>query len=182
MNGTGDFESELERELHRILDPIAAAPIPLRRAPSTGGIMKRLLGGAGAALGVKLLTGIAVAAAAVVVAGAATEVAVTGSLNPTNWGQKVTQQVGACKASAAALGLHGIGECVSDFASSKARVNQGQNNGKDNGKSNGKGIPKDKTKGPGNGNGNGNSNSNSHKPSGTGNPGASTESSLLIVW
>src|SRR6266849_4232014 len=161
MNGTGDFESELERELHRILDPIAAAPIPLRRAPLSGGLMKRLLGGAGAALGAKLLTGIAVAAAAVVVAGAATEVAVTGSLNPTNWGQQVKTQVGACKASAARLGVHGIGECVSDFASSKAREKQGKHKGNDNGTNNGKG------------------NSNSHKPT---NPGASSESSLLIVW
>jgi hypothetical protein len=177
MSGPGDFENELERELHRILDPIAAAPIPLRRAPSSGGIMKRLLGGAGAALGVKLLTGLAVAASAAVIATAATEVAVTGSLNPSNWGQQVTQQVGACKASAARLGVHGIGECVSDFASSKPRVNQGQNNGKGNGKSNGKGIPKDK----GNGNGNGNSNGNSHKPAGTGKPGTSSESSLLLV-
>src|SRR6266849_3563134 len=167
MNGTGDFESELERELHRILDPIAAAPIPLRRAPLSGGIMKRLLGGAGAALGAKLLTGIAVAAAAVVVAGAATEVAVTGSLNPTNWGQQVKTQVGACKASAARLGVHGIGECVSDFASSKPRENQGKHKGNDN----------DKGKSTGNGN------SNSHKPSATGtNPGTSSESSLLIVW
>ena len=144
--------------------------------------MKRLLGGAGAALGVKLLTGIAVAAAAVVVAGAATEVAVTGSLNPSNWGQQVKQQVSDCKASAARLGVHGIGECVSDFASSKPRENQGKHKGKgndngaDNGKGNAKGIAKDKTKGPGNGNG------NSHKPSGTGNADTSTESSLLIVW
>ncbi len=140
--------------------------------------MKRLLGGAGAALGVKLLTGIAVAAAAVVVAGAATEVAVTGSMNPTNWGQQVKTQVGACKASAARLGVHGIGECVSDFASSKPRTNQGKHKGNDSGADNGKGNAKDKTKGPGNGNGNG----TSHKPSGTGNPGAGTESSLLIVW
>src|SRR5260370_10647204 len=178
MNGTGDFESELERELHRILDRIAAAPIPLRRAPSSGGIMKkRLLGGVGAALSVKLLTGIAVAAAAVVVAGAATEVAVTGSLNPANWGQQVKTQVGACKASAARLGVHGIGECVSDFASSKPRENQGKHNG--NGNDNGKGNSKDKDKGKSTGNGN----SNSHKPSGTGtNPGTSSESSLLIVW
>ena len=147
--------------------------------------MKRLLGGVGAALGVKLLTGIAVAAAAVVVAGAATEVATTGSLNPANWGQQVKQQVSDCKASAARLGVHGIGECVSDFASSKPRTNNGKDNGKgntkDNGKDNVKGDPKDKTKGPGNGNGNGNNNGNSngngHKPSGT-----STESSLLIVW
>jgi hypothetical protein len=179
MNGTGDFENELERELHRILDPIAAAPIPFRRAPSSGGIMKRLLGGAGAALGVKLLTGIAVAAAAVVVAGAATEVAVTGSLNPTNWGQQVKTQVGACKASAARLGVHGIGECVSDFASSKPRENQGKHKGADNGKGN----AKDKDKGKSSGNGNSNGNSTSHKPSGAGtNPDTSTESSLLIVW
>src|SRR5260370_16320001 len=108
MNGTGDFENELERELHRILDPIAAAPIPFRRAPSSGGIMKRLLGGAGAALGVKLLTGIAVAAAAVVVAGAATEVAVTGSLNPTNSGHQVTTQADPSKAPAARLRRAGI--------------------------------------------------------------------------
>src|SRR5260370_18964273 len=165
MNGTGDFESELDGELHRILDPIAAAPIPLRRAPLSGGIMKRLLGGAGAALGAKLLTGIAVAAAAVVVAGAATEVAVTGSLNPTNWGQQVKTQVGACKASAARLGVHGIGECVSDFASSKPRENQGKHNGKghdngaDNGKGNAKALAKDKTNAPGN------VTSNSHNPS-----------------
>jgi hypothetical protein len=129
---------------------------------------------------VKLLTGIAVAAAAVVVAGAATEVAVTGSLNPNNWGQQVKQQVSDCKASAARLGVHGIGECVSDFASSKPRTNQGKHNGNDNGADNGKGnakgTAKDKTKAPGNGNG------NSHKPSGTGNPGTSSESSLLIVW
>ncbi len=139
--------------------------------------MKRLLGGAGAALGAKLLTGIAVAAAAVVVAGAATEVAVTGSLNPTNWGQQVKTQVGACKASAARLGVHGIGECVSDFASSKARENQGKHKGNDNGTNNGKGNAKDKDKGKSTGTGNGNS--NSHKPT---NPGAGSESSLLIVW
>jgi hypothetical protein len=175
MSGTGDFESELERELHRILDPIAAAPIPLRRAPLAGGIMKRLLGGAGAALGAKLLTGIAVAAAAVVVAGAATEVAVTGSLNPTNWGQQVKTQVGACKASAARLGVHAIGECVSDFASSKARANQGKHKGNDNATDNGKGNAKDKDKSKSTGN----SNSNSHKPT---SPGTSSESSLLIVW
>src|SRR4029077_20299431 len=169
MNGPGDFESELERELHRILDPIAAAPIPFRRAPSSGGIMKkRLLGGIGAALGVKVLTGIAVAAAAVVVAGAATEVATTGSLNPANWGQQVKQQVSDCKASAARLGVHGIGECVSDFASSKAHTNQGKDNGKDNsknGKDNGKDNGKGNTKTTSNSNGNGNGNANGHKPS-----------------
>jgi hypothetical protein len=77
--------------------------------------MKRLLGGAGAALGVKILTGIAVAAAAATVAAAATEVAITGSVNPANWGQQVEQQVATCKAQLAA-GQHGIGQCVASFA------------------------------------------------------------------
>jgi hypothetical protein len=191
MSGPGDFESELERELHRILDPIAAAPIPLRRAPSSGGIMKRLLGGAGAALGVKLLTGIAVAASAAVIAGAATEVAVTGSLNPVTWGQHVTQAVQSCKDTLRASGTRGIGPCVSAIAnqhgqqvsdnnkSSKAREN---GNGKDktkttgNGNGNGNGNGKDKTKSTGNGNGNGN------KPSGPGiKPGPGPESSMLLV-
>ena len=63
--------------------------------------MKRLLGGAGAALGVKILTGFAVAAAAATFAVAATEVAITGSVNPANWGQQVTTQVNACKVAVA---------------------------------------------------------------------------------
>ncbi len=78
--------------------------------------MKKLLGGAGAAIGVKILTGIAVAAAATTFAVAASEVAITGSINPANWGQQVKQQVADCKASAARLGVHGIGQCVASFA------------------------------------------------------------------
>ncbi|MHB8685707.1 MAG: hypothetical protein ACYDB4_00765 [Candidatus Dormibacteraceae bacterium] len=78
--------------------------------------MKKLLGGAGAAIGIKILTGIAVAAAATTIAVAATEVAITGSVNPVNWGQQVTTQVDACKASAGRLGVHGIGQCVASFA------------------------------------------------------------------
>jgi len=111
-----DFERELEYELHRIIDPITAGPIPFRRPLQPGGSMKKLLGGAGAAIGVKILTGIAVAAAATTFAVAATEVAITGSVNPTNWGQQVTTVVNECKASAARLGVHGIGQCVSSFA------------------------------------------------------------------
>jgi hypothetical protein len=111
-----NFEREMEHELHRILDPMTAGPIPFRRPMQPGGSMKKLLGGAGAAIGVKILTGIAVAAAATTFAVAATEVAITGSVNPTNWGQQVTTQVNACKASAERLGVHGIGQCVASFA------------------------------------------------------------------
>ena len=110
-----DFERDLELELHRILDPIAATPIPPRRAIESGGTMKKLLGSAGAALSVKVLTGFAVAAAAATLAGAATEAAITGSLNPADWGKQVSEQVETCKAQLA-VGHHGIGECVSDFA------------------------------------------------------------------
>ena len=78
--------------------------------------MKKLLGGAGAAIGLKIATGFAVAAMAATAAVAATEIAITGSVNPANWGQQVTQQVADCKASAARLGVHGIGQCVSSFA------------------------------------------------------------------
>src|SRR2546428_11011888 len=93
MNGPGDFERELEQELHRILDPIAAAPIPLRRARLSGGIMKRLVGGAGAAIGLKVLTGFAVAAFAAVGAGAATQGAGPRRLDSAGWGPQVTPTV-----------------------------------------------------------------------------------------
>lgn len=100
--------------------------------------MKRLFGGAGAALAAKLLTGFAVAALAVGAAGAAGEVAVTGSLNPQDWGQQVSSQVEQCKTTLRASGVRGIGECVSDFAqqhgkhlgqnkASDARTNHGHN-------------------------------------------------------
>jgi uncharacterized membrane protein YgcG len=89
MNGSGEFERDLERELHRILDPVAAAPMPPRRTLASRGVTRRLLGGAGAALGVKVLTGVALAAFAAAAAGAATEAVVTRSLNPVDWGQQV---------------------------------------------------------------------------------------------
>ena len=112
-----DLERELESELHRVLDPLAAQPIPPRRALANRTSARAVLGGAGAALSVKLLTGVAVAAAAVTVAGAAT----TGSINPVDWGKQVSQHVADCKA-ALADGQHGIGDCVSDFANQHGQV------------------------------------------------------------
>ncbi len=146
-----DFESELDQELHRVLDPVAATPVPARRAVHSRTAAKTIAGGAGAALGLKLLTAVAVAAAAVTVAGAAT----TGSLNPTDWGQQVKQQVETCK-SQLADGQHGIGDCVSGFASqhgasvaSDARhhgdTNPHGNNGA-NGGANSGGHGKDRTR------------------------------------
>jgi hypothetical protein len=133
--------------------------------------LRKLLSGAGAALVVKALTGFAVAALAATVAGAAAEATITGSLNPSDWGQQVRHQVAVCKAELE-TGQHGIGACVSAFAkqhgqlvsaehrASGARVNHG------NGNANGH----HKVKGNAHGNGNGNSQSHgqpSHKPDNT---------------
>jgi hypothetical protein len=93
MNDSAAFERELEQELHRFLDPIAVAPIPPRKTPGSSGMSRTLLGGAGAALGLKLFTGVAAVAFAAVAAGAATEVVVTRSLNPADWSQQVHQTI-----------------------------------------------------------------------------------------
>ena len=92
----------------------------------------------------------------VTVAAAAT----TGSLNPTVWGQQVTQQVASCKAQLAD-GQHGIGDCVSTFANQhgQAVASSARQHG------NGNGNGKDKTNnGNGNGSGNGSDKSKSHSP------------------
>jgi len=142
-----EIEREIEQELHRVLDPIAAQPIPPRRAiVQNRRTASALLGGAGAALSLKLLTGVAVAAAAVTVAGAAT----TGSLNPSVWGQQVTQRVQECK-DKLADGQHGIGDCVSSFASQHGAVapaarHHGNANGHDNANGNGNANGHDKDK------------------------------------
>jgi hypothetical protein len=143
-----DLERELEQELHRVLDPIVGLPIPPRRTIQNRRAARALLGGAGAALSFKLLTGVAVAAAAVTVAGAAT----TGSLDPTVWGQQVTARVADCKAKLAD-GQHGIGDCVSSFASqhgtsvaSEARQHgNGNQSNHGTGNGNANGHDKDKT-------------------------------------
>ena len=137
-----EFDREIESELSRVLGPVDRASIPAWRAPASGGVMKRLFGGAGAALGAKFLTGFAVAALAVAGAGVTTEVATTGSLNPSDWGQQVKEQVQDCKDTLRASGVRGIGQCVSAFAkqhgkavsgehrNSDARTNSHGNNGK----------------------------------------------------
>src|SRR5438105_8871744 len=132
-----DLERELESELHRVLDPVSAIGIPPRRSPVGRNSARAVLGGAGAALTLKVLTGVAVAAAAVTVAGAAT----TGSVNPADWGQQVSQHVADCKKQLAD-GQHGIGACVSDFASQHGqtvRNSNGNGNGNGNGNANGNG-------------------------------------------
>jgi hypothetical protein len=125
-----DIERELEFELHRVLDPLSGEPIPTLRVPAHGPRVGTLAGGAAVAVSLKLLTGAVAAAAFVTVAGVAT----TGSLNPVDWGQQVSQHVAACKQDLTS-GQHGIGQCVSDFANThgsavaSAARHQGQGNG-----------------------------------------------------
>lgn len=134
--------------------------------------MKRILGGTGAALAAKVVTGFAIGALA---AAGATEAVVTGSPNPANWGQQVVAQVAKCKA-ALQTGQHGIGQCVSAFArqhgeqqqadhrASGARTGSGDNgNGKDNGHGKGNGHGHGKPANPGSqGSGNGQPGDKSH--------------------
>jgi hypothetical protein len=145
-----DLERELESELHRVLDPLSSAPVPARRAaPSAQTRTRAVVGGAGAALTMKVLTGAVAAAAAVTVAGAAT----TGSFNPVDWGQKVTERVQQCKDSLNA-GDHGIGDCVSAMANTHGQAvasdarhhGQGNGNGSSNAHSNSNANDHAKTK------------------------------------
>lgn len=147
-----EIERELEETLHRVLDPISARPIPARRAMHGRSTFKTVTGGAGAALTVKLLSGIAAAAAAVTVAGAVT----TGSVNPVIWGQTITSTVESCKDNIANSGGHGIGQCVSAVANTHGAIVA--SNARHHGN------PKDKNNGNGNGNGgsNGNNGSTGH--------------------
>jgi len=167
MIGTdADFDGEVERELTRVLDSVDRASIPPWRSPAQLGTVKRIAGGAGAAVGLKLVTGLAVVA----FAAAGVEAVTTGSVDPTVWGQQVKQQVATCK-DALGQGEHGIGQCVSAFAqqhgqqtsdqhqNSNANQNHG-NDGQGNSGNTGKG------KGQGNGPQTGHENSNGHgKPS-----------------
>src|SRR5256884_8203272 len=155
------FDGEIESELSRVLGRVDRASTPAWRAPASGGVMRRLFGGAGAALGAKLLTGFAVAALAVAGAGVPSEVATPGSLNPSDWGQQVVQQVNTCKDTLRASGVRGIGQCVSAFAKQHGKVVSGEHRNS-NARTNDHG-----NNGNGHDNKNKGNNGNHGKPSGT---------------
>ena len=88
-----------------------------------------------AAAAVKAIAALAAATVTVSAAGAIAATAVTGSPNPQAWGQQVTAAVKACKLDLSS-GQHGIGECVSDFASKQGqtdRTEHANSNGQTNG-------------------------------------------------
>jgi hypothetical protein len=119
------------------------------------------------ALAVKAATGFAVAVVAVLAAAAVTEAAITCSADPSNWGRLVTQQVATCKAALKA-GEHGIGQCVSAFASQHGQVMSGRASGSrlNHGNGNAKGHDTaSKNKGDGKGKANGHAHGQTgHKP------------------
>lgn len=144
-----DLERELEFELHRVLDPISRVAIPPRRTLARQNYFQRLLGGASGALAIKVLTGVAVAAAAATVATAAA----TGTANPSQWSQGISEKVETCKAD---FQGRAFGDCVSDIAQhhgasatndERHHGNAGGNgNGSVNSTSQGHGQGKDKPK------------------------------------
>jgi hypothetical protein len=161
MNAPGgdSFDQWLGQELqqhaaaHRAPSPMPAQA-QYHAAYLKGGLHVPMLAKVAAVLTTKAALA---ATVGVLVAAAAGEAVVTGSVNPADWGQQVVQQVQKCK-DAIAPGSHGIGDCVSSFASqhgkkagSDHRANptpgQGQGNGSGNANGNGNGhtpTPPDK--------------------------------------
>src|SRR5260370_27383413 len=114
------FDGWLERELRRRLTPMSTlSPRPAQARYQTAVLnrryrMLRILPAAAAAKAIA-------AVAAVAAAGAVTATAVTHSPNPQVWGQQVKAAVEQCKDDLH-TGQHGIGDCVSDFASQKGQT------------------------------------------------------------
>ncbi len=119
--GVPGFDRWLDSQLQQHASAhVGPSPLPTQaqyHAAYLQGAHLPLLAKVGAALTTKAV--IAVMAGVLVVAAAgAGESVITGSINPSDWGKQVVKQVNDCKA-ALAPDSHGIGQCVSSFASSK---------------------------------------------------------------
>lgn len=121
MNALGgnSFDKWLVQQLqHHASANEGPSPMPMQAqyhaAHAAAGSHIPFLAKVAALLSTKAALGVA---ASVLIAGAAgSEAVITGSVNPTDWGQQVVKQVNKCK-DALAPGSHGIGQCVSSFAS-----------------------------------------------------------------
>ena len=108
----GHFDAWLERELQRQLNAVAPrSPRPAQARYQAAMPSRRY--------------GLLRILPAVAAAGAVTATAVTGSPNPQVWGQQVKAQVESCK-DLLHTGQHGIGDCVSDFASKHGQTQRNQ--------------------------------------------------------
>jgi hypothetical protein len=121
MNALGgdSFDTWLGDQLqHHVSASPGPSPMPVQAqyhaAQVAGAGHMSFLAKAAALLTTKAAIG--VAAGVLVVSAAGSEAAITGSFNPTDWGTQVVKQVNKCK-DALAPGSHGIGQCVSSFAS-----------------------------------------------------------------
>jgi uncharacterized membrane protein YgcG len=167
-DATNGFDGWLVRELQQHASQVAGSnPLPSQARYHAVAIAGTALGAISfAILSTKTVTAAALSVVAIVAAGATTEAVITHSANPAVWGHQVVQQVDKCKA-ALPPGGHGIGECVSSFASQHGASSPSPQS--DSGPSNGHpagGPPSDHPKGgppsthptPGNGGGNGGGN------------------------
>ena len=122
MSAPGDpgFDRWLDSQLQQHASThVGPSPLPAQ-APYHAAYVKAgthmpLIAKIAAVLTTKVAIGVAAGALAVGAAGVS-ESAITGSTNPSDWGNQVVKQVNTCK-DALAPGSHGIGECVSSFAS-----------------------------------------------------------------
>lgn len=131
-DGARGFDGWLDREIRRMASSQTGPnPMPSQAryyaAPLPGGRLRPVLVKVAALASVKAATGLTVAVVAAGAAGAAGEAAITQSANPSDWGQQVVQQVQRCEA-VLVPGSHGIGECVSTFAS-QSKSQSGTNEG-----------------------------------------------------
>lgn len=110
------LDSQLQQHASAHIGPSPlAAQAQYHAAYVKSGAHLPLLAKVAAVLTTKTAIGVAAAALAVSAAGASESV-ITGSTNPSDWGKQVVKQVNTCK-DALAPDSHGIGQCVSSFAS-----------------------------------------------------------------
>lgn len=119
MDGVNGFDGWLDQQLQEAAGShVGPSPLPAQavyQTASWGGPRLSVLARAATLISAKGAAGIALAMLAAGAVGAAAEAAVTGSPDPTVWGQQVKAQVVTCT-DALAPGSHGIGSCVSKFA------------------------------------------------------------------
>ena len=118
-NGADGFDRWLDQELQsQVSSENAPNPMPSQARYQAVALQAGSLSALAALASTKVGAAVVVSALALGSAGVATEAAITGSANPIEWGQQVREQVEKCKA-ALSPGSHGVGECVSSFASRK---------------------------------------------------------------
>ena len=167
VSGESDFDTWLEQQLRMTAGVNRGQhPMPAQARYQAAFLQQSnhvpVIAKVAGLLSAKAAIGLTLGVLAVSAAGAG-EAAITGSANPTAWGQQLVQQVEKCK-DALAPGTHGIGNCVSTFASQHGA--QVSSDHRASGARTSKPTPgsndKPKNQGGGSGNGQGNGNSQGH--------------------